>query len=49
MIYKLIKMNKMKKITNKEIVETTYYYGNKLPPQINTPSGIKKPIKVRFF
>jgi hypothetical protein len=41
----------MKKVvvTNKEIVEGTYYYGNKLPPQINTPSGMKKQVKVRFF
>ncbi len=36
-------------ITNNEIVNGIYYYGNKLPPPINTPSGIKKQVKIRIF
>ena len=37
-----------KKITNKEIVNGTYYYGSKLPPPTNTPSGIKNSKKSIF-
>ena len=40
---------KNKDMNNIKIIEGTYYYGKKLPPQINTPSGIKKPIKTKVF
>jgi hypothetical protein len=34
---------------NIKIIEGTYYYGKYLPPQLNTPSAIKKPIKIKVF
>ena len=36
-------------MNNSEIINNSYYYGIKLPPQINTPSLFKKPKKIRLF
>jgi hypothetical protein len=42
-------MNKKIKMKNSEIIKGDYYSGTNLPPQLNTPSAIKKPIKIRIF
>jgi len=34
---------------NKLIIEGTYPSGANLPPQLNTPSAFKKPLKVKYF
>jgi len=46
MILIIINKNKMK---NSEIINGTYYYGKNMPPQINTPSAIKIPVKIKVF
>ena len=34
---------------NIKIINNTYYSGVNLPPQLNTPSLIKKPLKIKIF
>lgn len=34
---------------NKLIIKNNYYSGANLPPQLNTPSPLKKESKVKYF